>query len=192
MKKSNQIILLGILFLMMLLAMGGYVYLYSQINKKTSSAESIVAEIENEKASQQNILGLKRSIELSEEKYTTLNSYFVNEEKVIEFIEEIELLAQETSVVTEISSIQSGEQIGKKGLYVTLDAQGNFDDVNNFIVRLENMPYQIHLTNVLLSTPKGSSQKPATDPKTGKVVLSTGTPQWKASLDFVLISYTEE
>jgi hypothetical protein len=192
MKKSNQIILLGILFLIMLLAMGGYVYLYLQINKKTASAESIVAEIDNEKKSQQNIMGLKRSIELSEAKYAMLNSYFINEEKVVGFIEEIESLAQQASVTTEISSIQSGEQIGKKGLYVTLDAQGNFDDVNNFIVRLENMPYQIQLTNVLLSTQKGSSQKPTIDPKTGKAIVSTGVPQWKASLDFVLISYIKE
>lgn len=190
MKKNQHILLLGILFLLLLCSVGGYVYAFSRISKKTSSIESIVTEIENEKKSQQNILGLKRSIVLSEEKNSVLNSYFVNEETVVDFIKSIELLAKESNVSVQISSLQSGEQTGKQGLYVSLVIKGSFNSVNSFLLLLENMPYQIIINKVMLAT-ENSTLTPSVDPKTGKTQASS-VGQWGASIDFILVSYRKE
>lgn len=187
MKNSNQIILLGILFLATLLSLGGYIYLHAQINKKIASIESTMAEIENEKNSQQNIFGLKRSIELSEDKNTLLDSYFVNQDEVVNFIESLEALAKENAVVIEIDSIQPGNQIGKNGLYVTLDVDGEFNNVNNFILKMENMPYQLNLTKILLATEKSAPKNQTVE--TQKTASQVTTQSWNASIDLVLISY---
>lgn len=189
MKKNYYIIFLGTSFLLLLSAIGGYVYLYSRITKKTESVESVAIEIENEKRSQQNISGLKRSIVLTEQKNKILESHFVTEGKVVNFIESIEMLGKESGVVVDIQSLQPGEQTGKEGLYVTLSLNGEFNSVNKFILLLENMPYQIVLGNVILSTDK--KPVPSTDPS--KAVPSpVGNPKWKASVDFVLTSYKKE
>ncbi len=190
MKKNRHIFLLGILFLLLLIVIAGYVYMYTRISKKTTSIESIATEIENEKKSQQNILGLKRSITLTEEKNKLLNSYFVTEETVVDFIKSIESLAKDSGVSVQISSLQPGEQTGKQGLYVSLIVNGGFNEVNRFLVFLENMPYQIVTNRVQLSSEK-NTLSPVIDPKTGKP-QALKVQQWNASVDFVLISYRKQ
>ena len=192
MKKNYYIIFLGTSFLLLLSAIGGYVYLYSRITKKTESVESVAIEIENEKRSQQNISGLKRSIVLTEQKNKILESHFVTEGKVVNFIESIEMLGKESGVVVDIQSLQPGEQTGKEGLYVTLSLSGEFNSVNKFILLLENMPYQIVLGNVILSTDKKPVPSSSSTDPSKAVPTPVGNPKWKASVDFVLTSYKKE
>lgn len=187
MKKNYYILFLGVLFLLLLCSVGGYVYMYTRISKKTSSIESTAIEIENEKKSQQNILGLKRSIELTQEKSRLLDSHFVAESTVVDFIKSIESLAKDRGVVVKISSLQPGEQIGKQGLFVTLTIDGNFSAVNNFLILLENMPYQIIVNRIQMSSQKNTLSSP-TDSKTN-TTLKTNATSWSASVDFVLTSY---
>ena len=175
----------------MLLSVGGYIYLYTRIERKSDSIQAIVVEIENEKKSQENILGLKRSIVLTEQKNEILNSNFVTEDKVVDFIESVESVAQETNVEVEIFSIQQGEQIGKQGLYVSLDAKGDFENVTQFMLLMENMPYYLVINSVILNTQKNNPVSVNSDPKVVKTVV-TQKPQWNAKIDFVLVSYRKE
>lgn len=187
MKKNYHILLLGILFLVLLCSIGGYVYMYTRVSKKTASIENISIEIENEKKSQKNILGLKRSIELADKKNILLDSYFVTEETVVDFIKSIEALAKELGVEVQISSLQQGDQIGKQGLFVTLTVTGDFSPVNNFLILLENMPHQLIVSRVQLVSEK-NTLTPTLDPKTKKPISGTDK-KWSASVDFVLTSY---
>lgn len=161
--------------------------MYSRISNKIASIESTAIEIENEKKSQQNILGLKRSIELTQEKSVLLDSHFVAESTVVDFIKSIESLAKDRGVEVKISSLQPGDQIGKQGLFVTLNVDGSFGAVNNFLILLENMPYQIIVNRIQMSSPKNTLSSPD-DSKTS-IVSKTTTTSWSASVDFLLTSY---
>ncbi|MEK7585478.1 MAG: hypothetical protein AAB455_03130 [Patescibacteria group bacterium] len=78
-------------------------------------------------------------LEASAADIARLNTSFVNSETLIKFIETLEATARESGVTMTLGE----PTVGKTSLAVGLKARGSFRDLYRFVLRLENLPYQL-------------------------------------------------
>ncbi len=96
-----------------------------------------------------------------------VNSYSVEIEKVrkffvakgdeVEFIESIEALAKNRGLLFEIDTISQSpiNDDKKEDIVVSIDIEGSWANVTNFIKELESLPFGVSITKVELDTKSG-------------------------------------
>lgn len=191
MKNHRNIFILGILLFALLVAVGGYVYFFSQFKNKQESITAIREEVRVENEAQSATLSLKKTIREIEADQSALDTHFIKNTEIIGFIKFIESLGTLSSTKLSIDNAEALETSAKKPvLSISIQAEGSFQNINHLILLIENMPYETSITQVSMMRIQNPSAT-LTDPKTGKIttVPSSGPARWSADIQFIVSSF---
>lgn len=86
-----------------------------------------------------------------------VRKFFVAKGDEVEFIESIEDLAKNRGLLFEIDTISQSPISGdkKEDIVVSIDIEGSWANVTNFIKELESLPFGVSITKVELDTKSG-------------------------------------
>ncbi len=87
-----------------------------------------------------------RSASLATEPKAKLDNYFINQNTLAQFIEQLEIMGRESGVKLKLNQAND-----KEGLHLELLTEGTFSQNLNFIHLLESMPFYGQLTRVALT-----------------------------------------
>lgn len=82
-----------------------------------------------------------------------ISDVVVDDDKIVDFIEKVEVIAAEDGVKLEISSVADNKSVKDKGGYISqklfsLKAAGDFNGIMHFLYSLENFGYYINVEDV--------------------------------------------
>lgn len=146
---NKKIIFATTLFLAML---AFCIYFFTLIKNKNTHASMIETDIATAGARAMDLAKIKKSIEDSTEKRKEIDSYFVNQSGIADFLSSLEALGplSGTSVVisnVEISDKSIADQNDKspKTLKVSIRATGGFGQIYTLEKLMENAPYDLNI-----------------------------------------------
>ena len=154
----------------------GYYILDNQIKGKNREAAVILSEIDSALLVDRQLRGVQNLIRDTEGDREKLNSYFVSNEGIVDFLEVIEGLEQYTGAEVSIKTVgvnDPGEFENIEQLELNLTAEGSWEAVYHFFVLIESLPYRIDLNRVQFnSVGKSVSEEGTVDKWRGIFVLS--------------------
>jgi len=153
--KYTQRIFIMVIIVTFLFA-GAYGLVFYSIKSKIKNVSVVVEELEKEREKLNTLDTTKRTLKQTEKLRTKLNTFFVDQSGVVDFIQKMEDLG-----------IYSGAEVTLKnlnekttdGLTFSVGIDGTFSEVMHTITLLENMPYNISFTQVQVSRTAGSGNK---------------------------------
>ena len=155
MSKTGTFLILYSLYLVVSIA--AYALFYVYIDNKEENAIAIAAEIEQYKQQNAQMNSLAAMVRNTEEGGERLTGYFVDGERIIEFLETIESLADTAGVEIDVRSINETETDweGVKNLELNIDFSGSWVRVHHFLVLIESMPIKMTAERLSLSESRG-------------------------------------
>jgi Tfp pilus assembly protein PilO len=146
MKRSLFItsIIFGIIILV------GFIFLVLQIRGTILQTQAVQKQFAEEQQKTKQIESLRivaRDIESIEEK---LQVMYIEEQHIIDFIKELELIATQENVVLSLSQLDIIKD-KEPYLLMSVDFRGSFDQVSVALRRFELLPYIIHIDQVQIT-----------------------------------------
>lgn len=152
-KIQNVTIVAGVLFV---LFGGVYAAAFYFVKKEVGQSSLILEQSAQADMRRANLQTFKKTLEESADKRAELNALFLTPEDVIDFIGNIEGWGTTIGVKTTLSGLK---EEGGERLSFSVQAEGTFEKVMNFIELLENIPYDAHIDNVNLVNQGGAENK---------------------------------
>ncbi len=174
--NHRHYILIVFAFASILVSVACYFFLYKQTTKQANNYLKAVDQVQSEKTGvnyEQKLIETFNKYEADRQK---IESYMVEEDNLVEFIEQIEKIGNDSKTDLELSSI--GNADGKIKVKVT--AIGTWQEVMTALMMLENMPISISVKDVRLDT-SGDIEKTVG----GKTVNVQG---WRLSQDIEVLT----
>lgn len=145
--------------LYVLVFLGVYVYIFFHIQEKNASAAAAhvrVAQLQEQNQQMNNLNSTIRNIQNRKEK---LHEFFVDSERIVNFLETIEKMGTDSGADVTVRSISEGETSAQtvNELKLDLAVDGTWSHVYHFISLLENLPLKITVDTISLG--KRNSQE---------------------------------
>jgi len=140
-----------------------YAYLYYKITisgQKISDIQSVIESAKLAKEREKSVLDRYTS---TASKWASLQNLFVHSNKVVDFIETIESLSDQSKSIVTISSIDADNLdnavVSKEGsIRVKINAKGSWISVMRALSLVEVLPYKLTINNVRLNTTNNESE----------------------------------
>ncbi len=152
-KIQNVTIVAGVLFV---LFGGVYAAAFYFVKKEVGQSSLILEQSAQADMRRANLQTFKKTLEETANKRSELDALFLTPEDVIDFIGNIEGWGTAIGVKTTLSGLR---EEGGKSLSFSVQAEGTFERVMNFIELLENIPYDAHINSVNLVNQGGGDSK---------------------------------
>lgn len=139
-----------------------YGYLYYKItffSQKISEAQYVIESAKLAKEREKSFLDRYTS---TASKWASLQNFFVHSDKVVNFIETIESLSEQSKGTVTISSIDADNldnaPVGKEGsIRMRINAKGSWNSVMKTLSLVEVLPYKITINNIRLNVANSDS-----------------------------------
>ena len=145
-QSASHILIISIVLLLLLL--GGYVFLYMQVNKNNKSATKLSADLSYEVSRGSRIQSLEELVRGIESERELLASQLLKNEDVVSFITMIEALGQYTPATIEISTVSDPTRV----LTIKVSVEGQWNEVQHVLQMLEVLPYSTMITDLTLTS----------------------------------------
>jgi Tfp pilus assembly protein PilO len=152
-------IIFGALFLA--ISVSAFAYLFITIRNRNAEASVLATEIQEQTIREIKLKSLKRTVTGTDEIRQSLDRYFIQKDRTVSFIEEIERLGLEEGVSLQISDVRVEAYPQREEfewLVVSLSASGDWASVLNTEARLESLPYKSEINNIFLTRGDGENQ----------------------------------
>jgi hypothetical protein len=151
--KHYALLIMGLLTLV--ISSTGYWYVYKTTIKQAQKHSFLVREIENNEANNREEVKLLELSSSTMEKRAMLSSYFISDDKILDFIKSMENVEKGSSAEVTLSGIDAGESQtdGEKvtgHVKVRALIKGDWVSVNKAVSLIENLPYSINVSSVTL------------------------------------------
>jgi len=171
-KTKSKIIIAGVIALVLFL---GYCYLYWDFLQTNAEISTSAAEINQSTNEESRVITLRQTVDSFQKDQSLLDSLFVPNDKVADFIQSIESLADTSGVTHTISlDIQPDSSLSsynKELLQFHMTTSGTWKNSIRFISLLENTPYKLYIGSVELSQDTGGKRGSA----------------WNGNFDFTVV-----
>lgn len=147
MKNKNFIVTIFLILLLNGLALGGWLYFIFTIKEQNRAVKEERQKLAINEKTFQNANSLKALMSEVAEKKQLIDSFFLNRESAINFIENLELIAKQTDVSIKIGNV-SIKNTEKEILNLQFNLSGDFKQVFHYLVLLENLPYLIDVERI--------------------------------------------
>ena len=137
--------LLSLITVIALVMIGLYVILLQRIGHLKQSIVVQEGELALAQAKENQNKEVKKAIDSTLAERDVLEGYYIHPDEIVDFISFIELLAAESGVILEISSVQphtSSEHTYLETIEFEVVAQGTWRDAYTFLAFIDRMPYQ--------------------------------------------------
>jgi len=184
MKQSNTKTKIIAAAVAVFILIAGYAYLYFDFVRTNDSISADSAAISQEATQEQQVIGLRQTVASLQKDQGLLDSLFVDNDKVADFIQSIESLADTAGVSHQLSiNVQPDDSLAadnKELLQFHMTTSGSWTNTIRFMTLLENMPYKVYVGSVELG--EGSDQVSGVS---GSPQKSSGS--WKGDFDFSVV-----
>ncbi len=137
----------------LLVAIGAYVLLSMQIQKESTRADALAADLAVSAASDQNAKNAESLlVELSGER-ATLEGAFLDDDKLVGFLEQIEGLGTTTGSKVRVLSVDSSTD--KQSYRFSISAEGSWQGTYRVLNYIEHSPVPLIVTSVRLDRQGG-------------------------------------
>ncbi len=170
---SLRTLIWGLIFLAAVL-LYLYFYLYSEIKVRSGEAVDLYQKVEEERNRKLDEVEAKELLRSTAASRKTLDSYFIKKENNLAFVEVLEDLGRKTKIDFSVT----GANPSKDNLTLSFEAAGTFQDLNHFLVLVEEMPYYVRPTDIYFSSDSGEQKK--------------GPPLWKLTGSLRVVGYIPE
>ncbi len=161
-RPEQKTLILAILLLSLVIAgVGGNVYLFLQVQESSNRLAGIKRNLSLTAQKEKEVsIWYSRSSQLIEE-FELLKASFINPELPVEFVEEMEKIAEESGVDAEIAFLareagRGGEKV--RPLSVRITVRGDFIPCLRFLDKLEHVHYLVRVEGLSISTYQESVQ----------------------------------
>jgi|GEM_PF-5421427 len=188
MKKSlsKNASLLIIIFLLNGALGYGYYFLHGRISLMNKQVTEKAAEIEEQKEKTFSDKALRDILISTEEDRSKIDSYLLQDDDVVDFLEKIEELGEisKTRVVTSSVNIdERGEKSTTGFLQLNINAFGPFENIMHFISLIESLPYKVAIDKLILSTVGDNGQQP---------VKGSQTKEWQSNFELKVVKLKDK
>ncbi len=165
-----------------LILLGLYIFFSLRIQSVFGVAEMASHERLALETKAKQLTTIKSLILSTTEKREELDKHFVTSDDIVPFIQYIESLDTLSGGVLEIDAVDIATLSEKPVLSVSLNMSGTYSQVYRLLRMLEEMPYEISLSSLTLNVTEFNSVVGTLIPE---------IPEWKASIDFTVISFSQ-
>ncbi len=180
--KQKIIISIALITGINFVAIAGWWFVYAGVQSERATIASLRREIDiNERrANNSRSLGvLLADVQKDEEK---IASTFLNPNNIVKFIEDLEFLGHRASTTLEVDAIKLPTAGDNTQPTFHFKITGTFEELFQYFVLFENLPYLIEIERVSLVRPQTLGWGGANNAK-------TSIPIWEAEFDITLLSY---
>ena len=136
----------------------GYYFVYSKTVIQAEHYISANNEVLNEDKKRNNEQEIMKVFNSSKDSRVKIMSFFVHEDKVVEFIEMMEKVGTDSNTNLELSSILNEDDKVK----VKINTKGSWSGIMKALLLIENLPLSIHINNVALNVSDVSAKEGST------------------------------
>ena len=185
-KKTKQIFALVTVLLVVSIVM--YVIFFINIKEKNKNISSIVSEIDLVVKKEVRLKSVKNLIKETEGDHIKLNTYFITDDKVVDFIENIENMAKDVGVDIEVVSVYvndiKDDSIQKNNiselLRLSIEMSGKWSNIYHFVSLVEKLPFKIDILNINLENMYNGDNE---NPENWKGVLNLSAVKLKKKVN---------
>jgi len=139
-----------------LLVIGAYGFFFYKIKTEVESVSAVTAELEKEKEKLSTLDSTKRMFSETSGPRAKLDSFFVDQAGVVDFIQKLEELGKYSGAEVTLKNLNEKKA---EGLTFSVAVDGTFSEVMHTISLLENMPYNMLFTQVQIFRSPGAGGK---------------------------------
>lgn len=150
--KSKQYLLL--VFILNLGAAAVLAFLFMEVKAANERISSLANDIELRSKQEGALRSVKDLVAETTVPRQDLETYFVEKEGVVAFLELLETVGKSAGVVVTIQTVEERTLEGSDSLeelHIKLDAIGSWEDVIHFLGLLEYLPYESDMGQVVIS-----------------------------------------
>ena len=184
--KKNYTVSILIFSILIAIASAGLLYFFFKVieNKNLHSSVVFTTLQDKIKEKENSVLNASKITELKSLQ-ESINGYFVNPDKIATFVDYLEKIGSDLGSDVSVTSIDAPLK-NQNIIIINLSIIGTFEKVMNTINFLENIPYQIDVTQIYLN--KNSRDALSVNMKTDAQVKTPKTQTWQADISFNILS----
>jgi type II secretory pathway pseudopilin PulG len=184
--KTKKILILSIISAIIVFSLSGFSFW--QIKKQNESIALLASEAQQSTAKDEAVRSIRLLFDKNKESLTSLDSFFISKDGVVDFINSIDLLGKKFRVDLAIGEVTSeiDQKIKddfKETIKLRLDASGSWGDVIDFLTALENLPYKIKVDQVSVGLSSASDKLLFTNASSTSIEIRKpgDKEEWKAT-----------
>jgi hypothetical protein len=125
-----------------------YYFIYNKTLELAHAYIRDIGDVNSEGDKNQKEQQLVKVYETTKDSRIKINSFLIHEEKIVDFIETVEMVGINSNTKTEISSINNGDGLVK----AQITSSGSWSGVMTALHLIENLPFSVVVKNVRLET----------------------------------------
>lgn len=177
-KKTTTFLIFSTLITLVVVA--AFVFFLRIIKNKNEHTSVVVATLEEKMRQKENAESFAEKFEEIKSLENDITSHFVDPNKIDEFVSYLENLGEVTGATISVKGIDVPED--NNGIInFKLSIEGSFQGVSRTITLLENIPYQVDVTQVYMN-------KNIEQIKDGEEVKVPSVSTWQADVSFNILS----
>jgi len=156
--SSRNIPLIGLATIgiaVLLISISAYAWFFIKIYTIAEQVELSESEARLVATQNDNIQAARRIVRSTQEEREALNAYFVTEEDIVLFIEDIEKIGEHAGALVNVQAVSVGKAKNSKNpmapLYITLKSQGTLSEVYYTLALLEHFPKALYMSDVRIT-----------------------------------------
>ena len=152
-KKTKQTLIF--IAIISIASMVSYVVFFKKVEKKNEAVFFVTKEADAAVQKEIKLRSVKELIKDTEMDRSKLDTYFVSDDKIVDFIEDVENLGLLTDSYVEVISVNVSSDRGSKDslselLNIDFEVKGGWREIFHFVTLLEKMPFKIDVSRVNL------------------------------------------
>ncbi len=151
--KTTTILALSLLCLGLSAAL--YVYMHYSFNGLQIKVADLYEQAAKSKADHDELAKVKENLKTTLGTGDRLSSLFVKEDSAVDFLQVIEGVMKTAGVVGSVENVSEITDEKVKGLNLTLEAKGSWNEIMKFIGLLEKIPYKATIESAAFSYSSG-------------------------------------
>lgn len=184
MKKNHTTAILAFSIIAMIGAIALFVFFLKVIDNKNTHINAVLSTLGEKLKEKENAIAFTGKVAEIKIIQDSINSHFVDPNQIDTFVSYLENVGVNIGSQIRVESIEVPEK-NKNIIAVRLSAKGTFEKVMNTITLLENIPYEINITQIYLNE---SIKAITQDNIKGVGQKSTNVPTWQADVSFNVLS----
>jgi len=155
----------AILLVINVLVVIGYAFLFGFILQTKDSIVASVSKLDTEQLREQQLKILRDGFQKTERKREALDTYFINSQEIVSFIEEIEEASRYANVALEFNFVNIRDTETGGALVLEFETFGSFREIFYFLQFVENLPVRMSLSTFLFDRdiPRGTAVRKESD-----------------------------
>lgn len=184
MKRKNTISILILSIITTILTIVLFIYFIRVIKNKNEHISAVQTTLEEKEKAKANIIIFADKITEIKSFQDSIDNYFVDPNKIDTFVSYLEEIGPNNGSEVVVKSIEIPTKT-KNLISIRLLINGNFQQVMETINLLENIPYQINITQIYLN--KDIEQQTTTE-SVNPIINTPKIPTWQADIAFNILS----